>query len=65
MSYKCSACQKTVGPRIQMRRHIVYRDKVETMGDRKWTRKEIAKELPVCEECAPKLAEAELALKFN
>jgi hypothetical protein len=46
-----------------MRRHVIYREKVESMGDSSRTRKEIAKELPVCEECAPKLAAAVLALK--
>ena len=65
MSYKCSGCDKVVGPSVQMRRHTIYRDRVETFGDRTWTRKEIAKELPVCEECAPKLAAAVLALKFG
>jgi len=58
MSYKCSGCNKTVGPNVQMIRHIIYRDKTESFGDRTWTRKEIAKELPVCEECAPKLEKA-------
>jgi hypothetical protein len=46
-----------------MRRHVIYREKVESMGDSSRTRKEIAKELPVCEECATKLAAAVLALK--
>lgn len=63
MSYRCSGCEKVVGPGVQMRRHVIYREKVESMGDSSRTRKEIAKELPVCEECAPKLAAAVLALK--
>jgi len=63
MSYRCSGCKKVVGPGVPLRRHTVYREKTETAGDRTWTRKEISKELPVCDECAPKIAAAELALK--
>jgi hypothetical protein len=41
-----------------MRRHTIYRENSEQVGERIWTRKEIAKELPVCDDCAPKMAAA-------
>ena len=58
MSYRCSGCKKVVGPNKPMRRHTIYRERSEQVGERVWTRKEIAKELPVCDDCAPKMAAA-------
>lgn len=62
MSYRCSACNKVVGPRVARRLHIIYREKADLSGA---TRKEIAKELPVCETRAPKMEAAEQALRAS
>lgn len=64
MSYRCSGCNKVVGPNVQMCRYVIYRDRINTVGDTLGAR-EIAKELPVCETCAPKVAEAEAVLALT
>lgn len=63
MSYRCSVCKTVVGPRLPLKKHIIYRNKREVSGDREWFRKEIAKELPVCDTCAPKLEAAQEKLQ--
>lgn len=62
MSYRCSACNKVVGPRVARKLHIIYREKTDL---RDAPRKEIVKELPVCETCAPKMEAAEQALRAS
>jgi DNA-directed RNA polymerase subunit RPC12/RpoP len=61
--YKCANCKKSVGPNVPMQKHVVYREKTEPYGEGTRTTREIAKEIPVCTECAPKVAAAETMIR--
>lgn len=65
MSYKCAGCEKTVGPNVPMRRHTIFRVVTEPYGEGTRSFNQVAKELPVCEECAPKMFESEMERKFG
>lgn len=63
--YKCAGCQKSVGPNVPMQRHTIYRELTVPHGEGTRSFKQVAKELPVCAECAPKMFDADMTLKFG
>lgn len=58
--YRCSVCDKTSKPRQGLLRYVIYRDvpcRAVVGGEAvETTRKEIAREIPVCEGCLKHLS---------
>lgn len=61
MSYKCQICEQPNPIGSHRRVHIIYRERTEKVfigiGYEERTRKEIAKEIPVCTDCYLELAD--------
>lgn len=47
MCFKCYLCHQSSRPRQVIKKHVIYRDKNSWRG----TRKEIAREVPICDTC--------------
>lgn len=65
MCYRCKNCNNVVPHGLSMRKHTIYRKKVEQYGEGTRELREIAAELPVCEECAPKMLEGDFHNQFG
>lgn len=61
MSYRCSICTRSVPPGKQRINHTVYRNVIDTAWDEKGERivkkqrRQIDREIPVCEDCSAEL----------
>jgi hypothetical protein len=65
MCYRCKNCNVIVKAGTPMRKYTYYRTKTEQYGEGTRELREISGEVPVCEECAPKMTTADFNHNFG